>query len=780
MLLQSIFYLVLFKISLCYTLAEISHFDGCFMSANQRDALPKAGKSIVFNTTDAIVDAVIERVGKEIVLAAPLGLGKSVELMNAFYQRAASDSSISLHIVTALSLEKPVPKSPVEARLLNPIVERLFGNYPGFDYMRGIRAKNLPDNISVSEFYFKAGSMKGVDYAQQNYISSNYTHVARDLVNTGVNVVVQMVAAPESISAGESGLFDRAQNYAEQGEGLLSLSCNPDVTLDLIPMLDNRKANEGVEFCTIGHIHPDLPYMYHDAEVPNGYFDLVLASDDIHSTLFAPPNGSVPDADYLAGLYASTLIADGGTLQVGIGSLSDAITYSSILRHRDNAQYQTILNQLPGMANLADSLQQVGGKLAFEKGLYVSSEMLVNGFMHLYKTGIIKRKVYDDLNLQRLINHGYFAGALDQGEDQGITLEDIIALKQTGAISATLTEHDIQYLKHWGILTQGVAANTQLTPDVIQQWITDGIVGKTLRHGRSMHGGFFLGPKDFYQSLRDLTAEDHAQIEMSSVGRINQLAYDYPLYSEQRKKARFINTGMMVTLSGAVVSDGLANNTVISGVGGQYNFVAMAHELADARSVICIRSSRGEGKDRKSNIIFNYAHTTIPRHLRDIVVTEYGIADLRSKTDQQVMIELIQIADSSFQADLIKQAIDAGKLAADFELDNAYTNNTPERIAELLAPYKAQDMFPLFPLGTDLTHEEIALASSLKEIRAMMDEPISLLKGLFKSVINQVDEEAAKPYLERLGLEYPETTKEHLLQELLLIELEEGGFLKSL
>lgn len=742
------------------------------MSVNQQGGFPKRAKSDVLDTTEAIVDAVIERIGKHIVLAAPLGLGKSVELMNAFYQRAAADPSISLHIVTALSLEKPVPKSPVEARLLTPIVERLFGNYPGFDYMRGIRAKNLPDNISVSEFYFKAGSMKGVDYAQQNYISSNYTHVARDLVNTGVNVVIQMVASPKAVAAGESSLFDRAQGYMEQGKGLLSLSCNPDVTLDLIPMLEERKSSEGIEFCTVGHIHPNLPYMHHDAEVPNGYFDLVLASDEDYSTLFAPPNGSVPDADYLAGFYASTLIADGGTLQVGIGSLSDAITYASILRHQDNDSYQSILRQLPGIAVLADSLQKVGGKLPFKKGLYVSSEMLVNGFMHLYKAGIIKRKVYDDIHLQRLINQGYFASQ--------ITAEDILALKDSGAISALLSDNDVKYLKKWGILIEDIELGSEVTPKATQQWIDDGLVGKSLSNGRSMHGGFFLGPKDFYQSLRDLTPDDHAQIEMSSVGRINQLAYAYPLYSEQRKKARFINTGMMVTLSGAVVSDGLANNTVISGVGGQYNFVAMAHELADARSVICIRSARGEGKDRKSNIVFNYAHTTIPRHLRDIVVTEYGIADLRSKTDQQVMIELIQIADSEFQADLVEQAKAAGKLAADFELDSAYTQNTPESISELLAPFKAKDMFPLFPLGTDLTHEEIALAKSLKEIKAMMDEPISLLKGLFKSVVNQVDEEAAKPYLERLGLEYPETTKEHLLQELLLIELQEGGFLKPL
>ena len=72
-----------------------------------------------------------------------------------------------------------------------------------------------------------------------------------------------------------------------------------------------------------------------------------------------------------------------------------------------------------------------------------------------------------------------------------------------------------------------------------------------------------------------------ALFSMTSVLRTNQLLLDYHLYCAQRQKARFINTGMIATLSGAVASDALEDGTVISGVGGQYNFVAMAHELHD-------------------------------------------------------------------------------------------------------------------------------------------------------------------------------------------------------
>ncbi len=59
----------------------------------------------VVATVEECVDRAIARVGTKLVLMAPLGLGKPVQLVNAFYRRAASDPGISLHIYTALCLE---------------------------------------------------------------------------------------------------------------------------------------------------------------------------------------------------------------------------------------------------------------------------------------------------------------------------------------------------------------------------------------------------------------------------------------------------------------------------------------------------------------------------------------------------------------------------------------------------------------------------------------------------------------------------------------------------
>ena len=65
---------------------------------------------------EALADSIIAPVGKSIVLALPLGLGKANHVVNALYDRAAADPSISLRIFTALTLETPRGGSALERR----------------------------------------------------------------------------------------------------------------------------------------------------------------------------------------------------------------------------------------------------------------------------------------------------------------------------------------------------------------------------------------------------------------------------------------------------------------------------------------------------------------------------------------------------------------------------------------------------------------------------------------------------------------------------------------
>ncbi|MEP4484729.1 MAG: acetyl-CoA hydrolase/transferase C-terminal domain-containing protein [Halioglobus sp.] len=709
-------------------------------------------------TVDEAVDRAIAAVGNHIVLGAPLGLGKPVQLMNAFYRRAEQDSQISLHIFTALSLSVPRPGSAIEASLAGPITERLFGDYEELDYVHAVQSDSLPANIQVTELYFKAGSMKNVASAQRNYISSNYTHIARDLVDRGVNVLAQMVATRET----------------PQGVSV-SLSSNPDTGIDVISQL---RAQRPGSYVAIAQAHADMPFMEHDAEVDPNLFDMLVENPEYDKTLFAVPNASVPLQDYATAIHASSLVADGGTLQIGIGSLGDAVAHALIVRQRDNVQYRNMLSALTRR-----SCELVENGRSFDQGLYVSTEMFVNGMVHLMEQGVVKRKVYDNLLLQLAINDGTITESIDAA------LYDFAL--GAGLIPDILTESSLQQLQYWGILPPdthiegenlviaGRAVYKAMDSQITKEAVLNEMAGCKLRHGRLLHGGFFLGPSDFYQKLRELDAEGSESICMTSVLRTNQLLGDFPLYCAQRQKARFINTGMMATLTGAVASDALENGSVVSGVGGQYNFVAMAHDLPGARSILCIRSTRGHGDELKSNIVPFYGHITIPKHLRDVIVTEYGVADLRGQSDAEIIKRMINIADSRFQDELLAFAKENGKVEPDYEIPETARDNTPQSIAASLAPFVAEGLLPDYPFGTQLTNEEIALAGSLRKIKALTDVPTQFVPKLFKALLHRPDEDAVKPWLERIHLEHPGTTQEFLVQQLLLLELEERGLLRG-
>jgi len=702
-------------------------------------------RPIYFNDPEALVDFVIERVGKNIVLGMCLGIGKPNHFANAIYKRAKEDPGIKLKILTALSLEPPTWSSELERRFLEPLVERVWKGYVNLDYITAVRKNELPSNVEVSEFFYKAGGFLTNEHMQQNYTSTNYTHASRDVRDNGMNVGGQLVAKKKI-----------------NGKPMFSMSSNSDTALDAFRDLKKMR-EEGNRVAAIGQVNNNLPFMYGDAVVSPELFDAVLERPDFHFTLFGAPRESVNTTDYVIGLYASTLIKDGGTLQIGIGSLGDAIAYGLQVRHQQNEIYNKVLQETGAIEKFGDVVYRVGGTAAFQKGLYGSTEMLVDAFLHLYKAGIMKRKVYDNVPLQRLVNEGKIKVR------QKVTPEVVELLAEQSAIHSRLTQKDFQFLQEYGIFKPElkyengmiVHGKESVVPDLkdanSKDRIFESCLGKELKEGFWMHAGFFLGPPDFYDVLNGMSEEERMQINMTSVLHTNQLYGNNPYSSEelktlQRKDARFINAGLMVMLSGAVVSDGLEDLRVVSGVGGQYNFVAQAHALEDARGVLMIRSTRAKGKDVSSNVVFNYGHTTVPRHLRDIIVTEYGIADLRGKNDKTVIANLLNVTDSRFQEELLQRAKQSKKIPADYRIPDRFRNNYPERLESVVSGYKEKGFFPVFPFGTAFTDDEIVIGKSLREFKEKAaDSKVTLLSGLMTQMVSSVPK-SAKPYLERLQL----------------------------
>ena len=512
-------------------------------------------KPALYSDVEACVDDVIRDVGKTIVLGLPLGLGKANNLANGFFRRAKEDPGITLKILTALTLEKPAGSSELERRFLEPFVTRVFGDYPDLEYALAIRKDELPPNVELCEFFFKPGGFLNIPRVQENYISTNFTFAARDIVANGVNVMCQLVSKQESAD----------------GKTLFSLSCNPDVSLDVIELLRREEEKNGRTFVTLAQVNSNLPFMYGDAVVDPESFDGVLESPACDFRLFGAPKMAVTPADFMIGLYASTLIKDGGTLQIGIGSLGDALVYGLKQRQENNDSYKDLLSRSGVPDKFGDIIQHVGGTDVFEKGLYGSTEMLVDGYIHLYESGIIKRKVYNHEVLQRLLNQGKI--------DEKVTPRMFHALLEEGAINKSLTGPDIAFLKETGIfheevrhdkgtiLSGGKRIPADLTLKKNLEQVLAHCLGTELKGGILIHAGFFLGPQTFYKALNDMSEEERKQIYMTSVLHVNQLygnAYaGESLKILQRRDARFVNAALMFTLLGAVVSDGLENGQVV-------------------------------------------------------------------------------------------------------------------------------------------------------------------------------------------------------------------------
>jgi len=183
-----------------------------------------------------------------------------------------------------------------------------------------------------------------------------------------------------------------------------------------------------------------------------------------------------------------------------------------------------------------------------------------------------------------------------------------------------------------------------------------------------------------------------------------------------------------------------------------------------------VRDKEGKTAAPSSNIVFHYGHCTIPRHLRDIVITEYGIADLRSKTDSEVAKALIHIADSRFQPGLLAEAKKSGKVEPSYEIPDNFRHNTPSRLESQLQPLRAQGWFGAFPFGTDLTAEEIKLGKALKAVKSRAAKANRLLLAFQAWRFSRVPE-VAKPAIERLGLSQPKTLQDRVVRMLLSQEL---------
>ena len=564
----------------------------------------------IHTDADTMARAIYDLAGGEVRLALPLGLGKPVTLVNALVKLAAADKSLKLSIFTALSLQRPTPSSDIEQRFLGPAMDRLFGTTPALLYAEMIEDGSLPDNIDVSEFFFQAASWLGNDYAQRHYIAANYTHARDVLIAQRPNVLSQLMP--------------------REGDRF-SMSCNTDISADLFDM----RARGEIDFIAVAEVNDALPFMDGPAAIDAGELAMVL-EPQVQIDLFSAVRRPVSVEQHAIALHVSRLITDGGTLQIGIGAIGDAVANALLLRQR--GQLDEIWRDAP--------LPLVGdGTASFREGLYAVTEMLVGGLLALFEGSVLKREI----------------------------------------------------------------------------------------DGAAIHAGFFVEARDMYERLRQMPPEQRAKIRMMPVSFTNALYRDEAAKRAARIAARFVNGAMQVSVLGDAMSDAAEPGQVVSGVGGQFNFFEQAFALEDAHAVLTLPATRRSGGKVTSNIVWQLPVTTVPRHMRDVVVTEYGAAFLRGQTDEEVVARLICIADSRFQADLVAKAKAEGKLARGWQVPAEHRNNLPAAINCWLDPHRAT-LLPDFPLGTDFTEVEKALLPALSRLEQAVSSKAAMAGLLWASL----------------------------------------------
>ena len=119
-----------------------------------------------------------------------------------------------------------------------------------------------------------------------------------------------------------------------------------------------------------------------------------------------------------------------------------------------------------------------------------------------------------------------------------------------------------------------------------------------------------------------------------------------------------INGALSVDLAGQVVADTI-NGTQFSGIGGHEDFVSGPGLSAEGRSLICVPSStivNGQVVSRVVPKLPSGSVVSTPRHQVDVIVTEYGAAELQGRTIRERALALAAIGHPDVRDDLLAVA----------------------------------------------------------------------------------------------------------------------------
>ncbi len=190
--------------------------------------------------------------------------------------------------------------------------------------------------------------------------------------------------------------------------------------------------------------------------------------------------------------------------------------------------------------------------------------------------------------------------------------------------------------------------HTEMIGDGILRLVESGAITnrrKNFNRGK-MIATFALGSKKLYQFMHR-----NPMLEMHPVGFTND-----PYSAGQNDKLISINASLQVDFLGQCASESLGQ-TPYSGSGGQTDFVRAANRSYGGKSFIVLPSTAKQYTiSRIQPMITQGSHITVGKNDVNYIITEYGVAQLRGKTNRQRTKELIAIAHPQFREELTAEA----------------------------------------------------------------------------------------------------------------------------
>jgi acyl-CoA hydrolase len=159
---------------------------------------------------------------------------------------------------------------------------------------------------------------------------------------------------------------------------------------------------------------------------------------------------------------------------------------------------------------------------------------------------------------------------------------------------------------------------------------------------------FAGGTTELYEWL-----DDNADVAFLTVDIVNS-----PDVIAGNRRMVTINGALSVDIHGQVIADTI-NANQYSGIGGHEDFVAGPALALEARSLLCMSSTYTVDGTAHSRIVPWFgrgAVITTPRHQADVIITEYGVAELQGKTVHQRGKALAAVAHPDHRDELMEAA----------------------------------------------------------------------------------------------------------------------------